>query len=98
MKRTAALPEVPTLIESGYRNCVSTSWIGLLATVGTPTDVIAKLNGQINQGLKSPELNGPLARISSTPLGGTPADFTELMKADLARWTPVVKSLNLKTN
>ena len=39
-----------------------------------------------------------LAKISSTPLGGTPADFTALMKADLARWTPVVKSLNLKTN
>jgi tripartite-type tricarboxylate transporter receptor subunit TctC len=97
-RRIAELPDLPTLIESGYPNLVSTSWTGLLAPVGTPAEVIAKLNGQINQGLKSPDLSGPLAKISSTPLGGTPADFTELMKADLARWTPVVKSLNLKTN
>jgi tripartite-type tricarboxylate transporter receptor subunit TctC len=92
------LPDMPTMIESGYPNMVSTSWTGLLAPVGTPAEVIAKLNSQINQGLKSSDLTGMLAKISSTPLGGTPADFTELMKADLARWTPVVKSLNLKTN
>ena len=98
LKRIAELPEIPTLIESGYPNLVSTSWTGLLAPVGTPADVIAKINGQINQGLKSGDLAGPLAKISSAPLGGTPANFTELMKADLARWTPVVKSLNLKTN
>jgi tripartite-type tricarboxylate transporter receptor subunit TctC len=97
-KRIAEMPELPTLIESGYPNMVSTSWTGLLAPLGTPADIIAKLNSKINQGLKSPELTGPLRKISSMPLGGTPADFTELMKADLARWTPVVKSLNLKTN
>ena len=97
-KRIPELPAMPTLAESGYPNMVSTSWTGLLAPVGTPPDIIAKLNNQINQGLRSPELNGPLAKISSIPLGGTPADFTELMKADLARWAPVVKSLNLKTN
>ena len=98
LKRIPELPEMPTLIESGYPSMVSTSWTGLLAPVGTPPDVVAKLNSQINQGLKSPDLTGMLAKISSTPLGGTPADFTELMKSDLARWTPVVKSLNLKTN
>jgi tripartite-type tricarboxylate transporter receptor subunit TctC len=98
LKRIPELPDMPTMIESGYPNMVSTSWTGLLAPVGTPAEVIAKLNSQINQGLKSPDLTGMLAKISSTPLGGTPADFTELMKADLARWTPVVKSLNLKTN
>ncbi len=97
-KRIAEMPELPTMIESGYPNLVSTSWTGLLAPVGTPADVVARLNNQINLGLKSTELTGPLAKISSAPLGGTPADFTALMKADLARWTPVVKSLNLKTN
>ena len=97
-KRIAEMPELPTMIESGYPNLVSTSWTGLLAPVGTPADVVARLNNQINLGLKSTELTGPLAKISSSPLGGTPADFTALMKADLARWTPVVKSLNLKTN
>jgi tripartite-type tricarboxylate transporter receptor subunit TctC len=97
-KRIPELPEMPTLIESGYPNVVATSWTGLLAPVGTPPEIIAKLNSQINQGLKSQDLTGMLAKISSTPLGGTPADFTELMKADLARWTPVVKSLNLKNN
>ena len=97
-KRIPELPDLPTMIESGYPSVVSTSWTGLLAPAGTSADIVTKLNGQINQGLKSPELAGPLAKISSAPLGGTPADFTNLMKADLARWAPVVKSLNLKTN
>jgi len=67
-KRIAEMPELPTMIESGYPNLVSTSWTGLLAPVGTPADVVARLNNQINLGLKSTELTGPLAKISSAPL------------------------------
>ena len=57
--------------------------------------IIAKLNTAINQGLKTPEFTGALAKLSVDPLGGTPADFTETMKTELARWSPIVKSLGL---
>jgi tripartite-type tricarboxylate transporter receptor subunit TctC len=97
-KRIAEMPELPTMIEAGFPSVVSRSWTGLLAPVGTPREIISRLNSQINRGLKSPDLLGPLAKISAEPLGGSPEEFMELMKSDLARWGPVVKSLNLKTN
>jgi tripartite-type tricarboxylate transporter receptor subunit TctC len=94
-KRIPQLPDVPTMIESGYPNFVTVAWTGLLAPAHTPQPIIAKLNGAINQGLKSPEFTGALAKITVDPLGGTPADFTQTMQTELARWTPLVKSLGL---
>ncbi len=94
-KRIPQLPDVPTMVESGFPDFISTSWTGLLAPAHTPQPVIAKLNATINQGLKTPELVTALARLSNEPLGGTPADFTAVMKADLAKWSPIVETLGL---
>jgi len=93
--RIPQLPDVPTMVESGYPNFVTTAWTGLLAPAHTPQAIIEKLNVTINQGLKTPELQTALTRISYAPLGGPPHDFTETMQADLARWSPIIKSLGL---
>ena len=97
-KRIPQLPDVPTMIESGFPDFVTVAWTGLLAPAHTPEAIIKKLNATINQGLKTPELAGALAKVSVDPLGGTPADFTRTMKAELTRWTPLVKSLGLGEN
>jgi tripartite-type tricarboxylate transporter receptor subunit TctC len=94
-KRIPQLPDVPTMVESGFPNFVSTSWTGLLAPAHTPEPVIAKLNAAINEGLKTPELKTALERLSNEPLGGTPADFTAVIKGDLDKWSPIVNSLGL---
>jgi len=94
-KRIPQLPDVPTMIESGYPNFVTTAWTGLLAPAHTPRTIIAKLNGAINDGLKTPELLTALTRINYEPLGGTPQDFTATMQAELANWSPIIKSLGL---
>jgi tripartite-type tricarboxylate transporter receptor subunit TctC len=94
-KRIPQLPDVPTMVESGFPNFVSTSWTGLLAPAHTPQPIIEKLNAAINDGLKTPELKTALERLSNAPLGGTPADFTVVIKADLAKWSPIVKTLGL---
>jgi tripartite-type tricarboxylate transporter receptor subunit TctC len=93
--RLPQLPEVPTMVESGFPNFVSTSWTGLLAPAHTPEPIIAKLNATINAGLKKPEMREALARLSNEPLGGTPADFTAMIKGDLAKWSPIIRSLHL---
>ena len=93
--RVRELPAVPTMVESGYPGFVTTAWTGLLAPAGTPAPIIAKLNATINDGLKSPQLQYALTNLSYEPIGGTPQDFTETMKTELARWTPIVKSLGL---
>jgi tripartite-type tricarboxylate transporter receptor subunit TctC len=95
-KRIAQLPDVPTMVESGFPNFVSTSWTGLLAPAHTPDAIIQKLNAAINEGLKTAQMKTALENLSNEPLGGTPADFTTVIKADLAKWSPIVNGLGLK--
>jgi tripartite-type tricarboxylate transporter receptor subunit TctC len=97
-KRIAELPELPTMAESGFPGFVSTSWTGLLAPAHTPRAVIDKLNATINEGLRSAEFKSALAKLNNEPLGGTPQDFTDLIKGDIAKWAPVVKGLGLNAD
>jgi len=97
-KRIPELPDLPTMVESGFPGFVSTSWTGLLAPARTPREVIERLNGQVNEGLKSAELKSALAKLSNQPLGGTPQDFTDLIKSDIGKWAPIVKALGLKAD
>jgi tripartite-type tricarboxylate transporter receptor subunit TctC len=94
-KRITELPDVPTMVESGFPGFVTTAWSGLLAPAHTPQPVVDKLNATINDGLKSPELQYALTQLSYVPMGGTPAEFTETMKSEIGRWSPIVKSLGL---
>ena len=94
-QRIAQLPDLPTMAESGFPGFVSTSWTGLLAPAHTPRAVIDKLNAQINEGVKSPDFKAALAKLSNEPLGGTPQAFTDMIKGDIAKWTPIVRGLNL---
>ena len=94
-KRIPEIPNIPTMIESGYPDFVTTAWTGLLAPAHTPAPIIAKLNGAINDGLKTPQLQYALTQLSYEPMGGTPQDFTDTMTAELARWSPIIKSLGL---
>jgi tripartite-type tricarboxylate transporter receptor subunit TctC len=97
-KRIAELPDVPTMAESGFSTFVSTSWTGLLAPARTPAEVTIKLNARINEGLQTPELQAALAKLGNEPLGGTPQDFADTLKRDVAHWTPIVSALGLKVN
>jgi tripartite-type tricarboxylate transporter receptor subunit TctC len=94
-KRVPELPDVPTMAESGYPDVVSTSWTGLLAPAGTSREVIIRLNLQLNEGLNSQELRELFAKRSSDVIGGSPQDFTALIKGDTAKWAPIVKTLGL---
>jgi tripartite-type tricarboxylate transporter receptor subunit TctC len=94
-KRIPQLPDVPTMIESGYPNFVTTAWTGLLAPAKTPKPVITKLNATINDGLNTPQLQTRLANLNLSPLGGTPADFTAQIKSDHAKWEPIITALGL---
>jgi len=97
-QRNPALPEVPTVEESGYPGFVTGGWTGLLGPAGLPAPIVAKLNAAINAGLKAPALTAALAKFHADPLGGTPQDFAKLVADDIAKWRPVVSALNLKVN
>jgi tripartite-type tricarboxylate transporter receptor subunit TctC len=97
-KRSRLLPDLPTMIESGYPDFQSTSWTGLLAPRGTPADVIAKLNSAVNTALTTPEMKAALDKLAGDALGGEPQELTKVIEADLAKWGPIVKALNLQTD
>jgi tripartite-type tricarboxylate transporter receptor subunit TctC len=95
-KRSPVFPDVPTLIESGYKDFVSTVWIGVLVPAGTPEPIVKKLNAAFLNALKQPDLLERLAAVGAEPAGSTPAEFDAVIKADIARWAKVVKATGVK--
>ena len=90
-KRTDDLPNVPTVIESGYPGFTAVTWFGLLAPAGTPRDAIARMNAEFNKALKTPELSKHLDSEGAEPAGGTPEQFAKLIAEDIVLWGRVVK-------
>ncbi|MBX9774466.1 MAG: tripartite tricarboxylate transporter substrate binding protein [Xanthobacteraceae bacterium] len=94
--RSAELPDVPTMIESGVPDMVAVSWTGLIAPPKTPASIIARLNREVNAALKSEDMIAALAKLGSSPLGGSPQDFRKLLLEEGPKWVAVVKSSGMK--
>lgn len=95
-QRSPLLPDVPTMIESGFPDFAATAWTGLLAPAGTPADAIAKLNLAVNAALKTTQMKTALDRLAGDALGGPPQELTKVIESDTAKWGPIVKALNLQ--
>jgi tripartite-type tricarboxylate transporter receptor subunit TctC len=94
--RSAAMPELPTIAESGYPGFEASSWFGLLAPAGTPPAVIAKLNTEGNKWLATPEAKDKLLAQGAIAAGGSPEDFAHHITAETAKWAKVVKESGAK--
>lgn len=90
-RRAAALPEVPTLVESGYPNFNITTWYGLWAPAGTPAAIVQQLSQEIAGIVRSPEVRSQFERLGAEPVGNTPAEFNAFTKAELNKWAAIVK-------
>ena len=95
-QRAAALPDAPTIAESGLPGYEASSWFGLLAPAGTPADVVAKINGEIARWLASPEAKEKLSSQGAIAAGGTPEDFARHIAAETAKWQRVVRESGAK--
>jgi tripartite-type tricarboxylate transporter receptor subunit TctC len=96
-KRSAFLPGVPTLKESGI-DVEADAWNGLIAPAGTPPAVIAKINREVVDALKSPAVRAKLATQMMEPVGDSPEAFRARIDAEVARWAPVIKAANIRIN
>ena len=90
-KRSAFAPELPTVAEAGLAGFDVFGWNGLLAPAGTPKAVIAKLHDEITRALRIPEVRERIAGFGFEPVGNSPEEFGEFVKADIARWAKVAK-------
>ena len=97
-KRTADLPAVPTVAESGFKGFEAVTWFGIAGPAGLPKDVVAKVNGAFNKALQDPEVKKKLASQGADALGGTPEQFARLVHDDIERWAPIVKESGAKVD
>lgn len=91
LKRTAVLPEVPTLDESGIRGFEVGAWQGILVPAKTSPDIVKRLNAEVMKALSSNDVKSKLAVQGAVPLGSTPAEYGDYIKAEIDRWTRVAQ-------
>jgi tripartite-type tricarboxylate transporter receptor subunit TctC len=96
-KRSGIFPNVPTVAET-LPKFEAVTWFGILAPAGTPKPVVAKLNAEINKALKDAEVRKAIEKEGGEVLGGTPEQFAELIKAEIAAWGAVVKASGAKVD
>lgn len=94
--RWPELPDVPTMRESGFANFPAYQWFLVLAPVGTPASVIAKLNSAINDGLKSPDIQAQLAKFGAEPRIRSSQDLVKFMAEEAQQWAKMVSSADIK--
>ncbi len=95
-KRSAQLPDVPTLAESGVPGFDVSSWQALYLPAGTPPAIVAKLNAEVQKIVAQPEVKAKMESLGLEYAPNTPAQFTEFQKAEQARWAKVIKDGNVK--
>ena len=94
-KRSAVVPDVPTVAESGVPTYVTTTWHGWLAPAGTPPPIVNKLSAELARAARSPDLLDQLAADGAEPVGSTPVQFNRHLVTEIARWSNLVKNAGL---
>ena len=95
-KRDPALPDLPTLAEAGVPRYESGVWFGLSVPAGTPPEIIVKLNAAALQAAKAPDFVKRMTDLGYNLIPSTPEEMAAMLKAELARWAPIVKSSGAK--
>ena len=95
-KRSPLLPNVPSFAELGYPKVEVLNWQGLIVPKGTPKAIIDKLNAAANEALKDPGIREIMLAQGNEIGGGSPAEFSALIKSESAKWSAVVKAANIK--
>lgn len=94
--RFPLMPELPTLAESGLKGFDASAWNGIVVPAGTPRDIVERLNREVNEILRDPDVKARLNAAGLEPVGGTPEDFGRLIRSEAERWAPVVKRTGAK--
>jgi tripartite-type tricarboxylate transporter receptor subunit TctC len=97
-RRAPAMPELPTIAEAGVAGYDATSWNGMLAPAGTPADVIKRLNAEFNRIIGTPDMSKRMLDNGYEPVGGPPDRFGELIRAEIAKWAPVVAAAGVRVD
>ncbi len=95
-KRSVVLPDVPTIAEAGVPGYESIQWYGLLAPAGTPRGIVARLAGEAANALRQPDARETLLADGAEPVGSSPEEYAEQIKAEIVKWTRVAKAAGIQ--
>jgi tripartite-type tricarboxylate transporter receptor subunit TctC len=95
-QRSALLPAVATMKESGWPEVVASAWNGVVAPAMTPQAAIDKLNEEIARSLAQPDVKEKFAAAGMEPLGGTPGEFAAFLRAETGKWGRVIRAANIR--
>lgn len=95
-KRSATMPEIPTVAEGGFPGFEVDSWYGMLAPARTPPAVMATLHREVARAVQLPDVRARFAALGLEPVGNDPAQFAKIIRNDLARWADVVRRGNIR--
>jgi len=95
-QRSAVLPQLPTVAESGVPGYDVTGWYGWVAPAGTPPAIVSLLSQELARAVKLPEVSKTLAEDGAEPVGSTPAQFQQLIADEVPRWRRIVKAAGMR--
>jgi tripartite-type tricarboxylate transporter receptor subunit TctC len=98
LKRALALPDLPTIAEGGVAGYEVTSWNGILAPAATPADIVRRLNTELNKIITASDMRQRMIDNGFEPVGGPPEKFGDKIRAEIAKWAPVVKAAGVKVD
>jgi tripartite-type tricarboxylate transporter receptor subunit TctC len=98
LKRSATLPSIPTVNESGLKGFDVAGWFGILAPAATPPEVVNRLHAEISVVMKDPDVRARLSGLGTDPTGSTPAEFGAHYQSEVARWRKLILALGIATN
>jgi len=90
-QRSPLFPNVPTMKEQGFPGLVVQTWYGMLAPAGTPAEVIARMNAEVNAAVADAEVRQKAEAAGLQLRGGTPAQFSAFMEAETRKWSQIIQ-------
>ncbi len=95
-KRSATIPELPSVSEAGFSGFEATSWFALLAPPSTRTQIIAKVHGDLMRAVAQPDVRDRIAQLGLDIVGSTPDELTAAMRTDIPKWTKIIRDAGIK--
>jgi tripartite-type tricarboxylate transporter receptor subunit TctC len=95
-QRSAAFPDIPTIAETGLPGFLAVSWLGMMAPAKVPRPIVERLNKEVVDIVRTPDFREWCRQNGSDPVGSTPEAFTAFLKAEIAKWSAIVKKINLR--
>ena len=94
--RSSTMPEIPTIAEQGYPGFDVNYWLGLMGPAKMPAAVVRRINEEVNAAIKAADVRETFSFNGFEPTGGTPADFSALVKREIKEWAEVVKKTGIQ--